>query len=92
MDAASAGELSAKVVEAHDDEANTLFASVASLWEIQIKTAIGKLELDIPLAQIVDEQLQGDRFQVLDIQARHVVALNELGPVLNYFGRSNQSN
>jgi PIN domain nuclease of toxin-antitoxin system len=26
----------------------------------------------------VREQLQGDRFQLLDIQARHVVALDEL--------------
>jgi len=71
-------KLSAKVVQAHNDEANTLFVSVASLWEIQIKTATGKLELSIPLAQIVREQLQGDRFQLLDIQARHVVALDEL--------------
>jgi PIN domain nuclease of toxin-antitoxin system len=71
-------KLSARVVQAHDDEANTLFVSVASLWEIQIKTATGKLELDIPLAQIVREQLQSDRFSLLDIRAPHVLELDTL--------------
>jgi PIN domain nuclease of toxin-antitoxin system len=71
-------KLPAKVVQAHNDPANALFVSVASLWEIQIKTAIGKLELDVPLAQIVREQLQGDRFSLLDIRAEHVLELGAL--------------
>ena len=71
-------KLSDKVIQAHNDPATTLYVSVASLWEIQIKTAIGKLELDVPLAQIVREQLQGDRFQLLDVRAEHVLALEEL--------------
>lgn len=71
-------KLSEKVIQAHNDPANTLYLSVASLWEIQIKTAIGKLDMDVPLAQIVREQLQGDRFQLLDIRAEHVLALEDL--------------
>ena len=38
----------------------------------------GKLELDIPLAQIVREQLQGGGFALLDIRAAHGLALNDL--------------
>ena len=70
--------LSPRVLKAHDDPDNTLCVSVASLWELQIKHALGKLELDIPLAQIVAEQLQGDRFVLLDIRAPHVLELNAL--------------
>ena len=57
-------KLSPRVAQAHDDTANTLLVSVASLWEMQIKHALGKLELDIPLAQIVREQLQGGGFEL----------------------------
>ena len=71
-------KLSERVIQAHNDSANTLYLSVASLWEIQIKLAIGKLEMDVSLAQIVREQLQGHRFQLLDIRAEHVLALEEL--------------
>ena len=49
-------KLSDKVIQAHNDPTYTLYVSVASLWEIQIKSAIGKLELDVPLAQIVRER------------------------------------
>ena len=71
-------KLSERVIQAHNDSTNTLYLSVVSLWEIQIKLAIGKLEMDVSLAQIVREQLQGHRFQLLDIRAEHVLALEEL--------------
>ncbi len=71
-------KLSERVIKAHNDSTNTLYLSVASLWEIQIKLAIGKLEMDVSLAQIVREQLQGHRFQLLDIRVEHVLALEEL--------------
>ena len=74
----AAEKLSERVIQAHNDSTNTLYLSVASLWEIQIKLAIGKLEMDVSLAQIVREQLQGHRFQLLDIRAEHVLALEEL--------------
>jgi PIN domain nuclease of toxin-antitoxin system len=71
-------KLSPKAAQAHDNPATTLFVSVATLWEIQIKHGIGKLELDIPLEQLVREQMQGAGFQMLDIQAAHVLELNAL--------------
>jgi PIN domain nuclease of toxin-antitoxin system len=70
-------KLSPKVAQAHNDPANTLWVSMASLWEIQIKHTLGKLELDIPLEQIVHEQFRGG-FALLDIRAAHILALNEL--------------
>lgn len=71
-------KLSRKVIEAHQDAASALYVSVASLWEIQIKIASGKLEMDLPLTQVVREQLQGDRYLLLDIRAAHVLELDAL--------------
>lgn len=41
-------KLSPKVVAAHQDSAVSLYVSVASLWELQIKLSGGKLEMQIP--------------------------------------------
>lgn len=71
-------KLTPKVLAACDRGDVEFVVSVASVWEIQIKQALGKLEMDIPLAQIVDEQLQGNPFKLLDIAVRHVLALDAL--------------
>jgi PIN domain nuclease of toxin-antitoxin system len=71
-------KLSAKVIQAHNDETATLVVSVASLWEIQIKSALGKLDMDVSLAQIVREQIDTQRYELLDIRAEHVLALEAL--------------
>jgi PIN domain nuclease of toxin-antitoxin system len=56
----------------------SLFASVVSLWEIAIKTRIGKLPLEGPLALLPDLiELAG--VKVLIIEASHVLA--EIDPM-----------
>jgi PIN domain nuclease of toxin-antitoxin system len=40
------------------DSDNDLFLSVASLWEIAIKTSLGRLELLRPFDQLIPEQLE----------------------------------
>lgn len=40
-----------------EDPSHPKFMSIASLWEIAIKTNIGKLEFDIPLAEAVPDNL-----------------------------------
>lgn len=55
-----------------DDEANMGFVSVASLWEIAIKTRLGKLEPGMPLADIAGA-LSALRLSILPIDARHAV-------------------
>ena len=69
-------KLSKTARDACMDVENNLYLSVASLWEIQIKTERGKLHIDIPLQQIVTEQ--SDKFEVLPITANHILALNRL--------------
>lgn len=71
-------KLSVRVIQAHDDESSTLVVSVVSLWEIQIKRALGKLDMEVPLAQIVREQIDSGAYQLLDIGVAHVLALEAL--------------
>lgn len=60
-----------------EKEQNSLMASVASLWEIAIKTRLGKLTMAIRVAHIPSE-LTGMEIDVLTIDERHVLA--ELDP------------
>ena len=59
---------------------NTLWLSVASAWEMQIKTALGKLRLTRPLGQTIAEQQTANGLQVLTVNLAHVLALQALPP------------
>lgn len=71
-------KLSTNVTNTHNDQTNTLVVSVASLWEIQIKRALGKLDMQVSLEQIVREQIDTGRYELLEIRAEHVLALDTL--------------
>lgn len=72
------GKLSANVTHVHNDPTSTLIVSVVSLWEIQIKSSLGKLDMQVSLEQIVREQIDTGRYELLDIRAGHVLALDAL--------------
>lgn len=57
------------------DPTNQLVLSVASLWEIQIKRQLGKLDLRLPLAEIVAHQQETNGVAVLAVVQEHVLAL-----------------
>lgn len=57
---------------------NEIFLSAASVWEMQIKAAIGKLRLQTPLARLVAEEREANQLQVLPISLRHVLELDGL--------------
>ncbi len=59
------------------DESNELFLSLASIWEIQIKVQFGKLKLDLPLADLVQEQ-QENMIRLLPITQSHIFELDAL--------------
>ena len=56
------------------DPGNTVFVSVASAWEMEIKRALGKLETPSDLS----EQIQHQRFTELPVRLRHIEALKNL--------------
>ena len=69
--------LSEKARLALRDPANVVLLSVVVPWEMQIKHAIGKLELRAPLTRLVEDQ-EANGVQVLPITLRHVLALGAL--------------
>jgi PIN domain nuclease of toxin-antitoxin system len=59
------------------DPENTLLLSVASIWEMQIKSQLEKLQLRMPLPDIIREQ-QENGVEILPIEPAHIFALSSL--------------
>jgi len=72
--------LSATVLSLCRDPSVVLFLSLVSLWEIQIKSGLGKLPLALPLAEIVRDQQARHGLQLLPIRPAHIFALESLPP------------
>jgi len=72
------GKLSSAALAACQSRANTLFLSVVSAWEIQIKLQIGKLTIASGLEQLVTHQQQVNSMQVLPVLLSHVYGLAQL--------------
>jgi len=70
--------LSPKARELLLDSENELFLSTASIWEMAIKTSIGKLILKQPIEQTINEQIQINGLQILNIESAHALAVASL--------------
>lgn len=70
--------LSAQRVRMLKDSQNTLFLSLASIWEIQIKIQIGKFTFPKPLSEIIEGQQIINNLQILPITAEHIYELENL--------------
>lgn len=70
--------LSDKACDFITDFNNDLAISIASLWEIAIKTSIGKLELFSPFDQLIPSQLEKNDINILPIDLNHLSAIINL--------------
>jgi PIN domain nuclease of toxin-antitoxin system len=70
--------LSPRAAEACTDPDNSLLLSMASVWEMQIKSQLGKLELRLPLEDIIAHQQRMNSVVLLPILPAHVFALSSL--------------
>jgi len=64
-----------KIYRACEDAANSLFLSVVSIWEMQIKLGTGKLTLKRQLQHIVEDQQGSNRLEMLPVRMPHLWAL-----------------
>lgn len=60
------------------DPENELYFSMASFWEICIKTSIGKLSLSTSWEQTLKEELSFNSVQLLPISTEHCVQVSKL--------------
>jgi PIN domain nuclease of toxin-antitoxin system len=70
--------LSERVASLILDEQNSLFLSFASIWEIQIKSQLGKLNLTRSLPNLLEQQSQVNGIQFLEINLAHIYGLRDL--------------
>lgn len=70
-------KLSETALKACQDNDNDLILSVASVWEMQIKTQLGKLRISRPLEDLIRLQ-QANGLQVLPVELAHVLGLSAL--------------
>jgi len=71
------GKLSAHALELCQNPENTLLLSAASIWEMQIKIQLGKLKIELPLADIIEQQ-EGNGVETLPVHVSHVLELSNL--------------
>ncbi|PAX49850.1 type II toxin-antitoxin system VapC family toxin [Brunnivagina elsteri] len=74
----SPSRLSEKIINLLSDADNNLFLSIASVWEIQTKYQLGKLNLDLPLPELIETQKQTNGLQILPIELSHIYTLDSL--------------
>jgi len=61
-----------------EDINNIRLMSIASMWEIAIKTSLGKLELAKPFAEFIPNQLKHNYIDLLPIELPHLAKVTNL--------------
>lgn len=61
-------KLSQTALNICQNQNNQLYLSVASVWEMQIKHQLGKLNLKLPISQMLTTQEQDNNLKVLPIK------------------------
>jgi PIN domain nuclease of toxin-antitoxin system len=70
--------LSTHAKELIEDISNERFLSVVSIWEMVIKSSIGKLVIPTPIEELVKEHVIGNDIQVFPIETAHFDTLYSL--------------
>ena len=67
------GKLSPRVVRLIESEKTLVFFSAASVWEVAIKVARGRLKLMEPVDRFFHSRLEEDRIEELGISHQHAI-------------------
>lgn len=67
-----------RVLAACEDPENQLYLSIASIWEMQIKVAVGRLSFQQPLSEIIEQQKNENGISILPVSLAHVWQLAKL--------------
>jgi PIN domain nuclease of toxin-antitoxin system len=70
--------LSPTAIRLCEDANNDVLLSIVSLWEMQLKTQLGKLQLKLPLNELIEAQQRINGLQLLPIEPQHIYALSQL--------------
>ena len=71
-------KLSARAKSLYLDVQNTIFVSLASLWELAIKSSLGKISFEMPLEDFVEEHIRDNDIEILSIELPHILRIEKL--------------
>lgn len=71
-------KISAKKLQILEDKSNTLFLSLASIWELQLKIQNGKFSFPKLLPEIIQGQQEINDLRILPITPEHIYELKNL--------------
>jgi PIN domain nuclease of toxin-antitoxin system len=71
-------KLSSRVHDLLIDPRTEAILSMVSIWEMQIKLSLGKLQFRTALAELVDDEINRNRIELLPLSLSHIYALSNL--------------
>jgi PIN domain nuclease of toxin-antitoxin system len=69
--------LPAKIKEQIENNENEILISIASLWEMAIKTSVGKLEISTDIQSVI-QKIEENGFILFPILPEHIVCVSTL--------------
>ena len=72
------GRLGAETRRLIRSPGTSIWVSAASIWEISIKAALGRLELREPFTEVMPRELERQGFRPLPITFQHALAVRNL--------------
>ncbi|MBA3872058.1 MAG: type II toxin-antitoxin system VapC family toxin [Anaerolineae bacterium] len=73
-------KISSKAHALMADRNNQLVLSLVSVWEIQIKVHLGKMNLRTQLKTVVEDQQRINQIELLPLKIEHILFLDNLAP------------
>ncbi len=73
--------LGKKARAAISDAQHSVWVSAASVWEIAIKSALGRLSMPGPVAEVLPRALSNNDFSPLAITVEHALCAGDLPPI-----------
>jgi len=67
-----------QIKAAYKNQEHIVFLSLVSIWEIQLKSQLGKLSLEVDLETIIDDNIHSGFIKPLPIYLNHILALKNL--------------
>jgi PIN domain nuclease of toxin-antitoxin system len=71
-------KLSTRVYDLLTDPNTDAVLSTISIWEMQIKSSLGKLQFKTTLSELVDDEIERNRIDLLPLSLSHIYALSNL--------------
>jgi len=71
-------KLSPRIYSLLTNSDTEIILSLVSIWEMQIKLALGKLNLEIALPEVVSDEINRNLLKLLPIKLTHIYALSDL--------------